>query len=195
MTSVSRIDDGRRKRGDHSRKQIVDAMLVLVREGDMSPSAAQVAERAGVGLRTVFRHFEEMEVLYREMAEVIAAKVMPLVRKPYTKAAWRDRLLELVERRIEIHEEIMPLKIAGSVLRFRSKFLMDDYRAHLKLERESLESILPDSVKKDQTLFRAVEMVTSFQAWRRLRQDQDLSVSDARKVMLKLIDGTLGAAK
>ncbi len=191
MTNVSRIEDGRRKRGDQSRRQIVEAMLDLVRAGEMSPSASQVAERAGVGLRTVFRHFEEMEILYREMADVIAAKVMPLAKRPYTKASWRERLNEMIERRIEIHEEIMPLKIAGSVLRFRSKFLMDDYRAHLKMERAGLETVLPESLRKDQTLFRAIEMITSFQAWRRLRQDQELSVADARRVMLRLIDSVL----
>lgn len=195
MSPVFPIEDGRRKRGDQSRRLIVDAMLALVREGEMSPGAAQVADRAGVGLRTVFRHFEEMEVLYREMSEVIAAKVRPILLKPYAAANWRERLSELIERRIDVNEEIMPLKIAGSVLRFQSRFLMDDYRAHLKLERQGLESILPDAAKKDQTLFRAVEMVTSFQAWRRLRQDQELSVSDARKVILKLVGGALGALK
>lgn len=195
MTNVSRIEDGRHKRGDQSRRQIVEAMLDLVRAGEMSPSASQVAERASVGLRTVFRHFEEMESLYREIAEVIAAKVIPLAKRPYLKAAWRERLNEMIERRIEIHEEIMPLKIAGSVLRFRSKFLMEDYRAHLKMERAGLEMVLPESLRKDQTLFRAIEMVTSFQAWRRLRQDQDLSVADARRVMLRLIDSVLASTK
>lgn len=191
MTAVTRMEDGRRKRGDQSRRQIVDAMLALVREGEMSPSAAQVAERANVGLRTVFRHFEEMEVLYREMADAIAEKVMPLMKAPYAKEGWRDRLTEMIDRRIDIHEEIMPLKIAGSILRFRSGFLMQDYRNHLRMERKGLEAILPDTIRKDQTLFRAIEMVTSFQAWRRLRQDQDLSVADARKVMVRLINGIL----
>ena len=195
MTTVTRMEDGRRKRGDQSRRQIVDAMLALVREGDMSPSAAQVAERANVGLRTVFRHFEEMEVLYREMADAIAEKLLPVIKRPYASAAWRDKLFEMIDRRIDIHEEIMPLKIAGSILRFRSKFLMEDYRNHLRMERKGLDALLPDNVRKDQTLVRALEMVTSFQAWRRLRQDQDLSVEDARKVMVRLIDGILGTLK
>ena len=191
MANVSRIEDGRRKRGDQSRQQIVEAMLELVRDGNMGPSAAQVAERAGVGLRTVFRHFEEMEVLYREMAEVTQAKVRPIIEKAYTHTAWRDRLLEMVERRIKIHEDIMPLKIAGSVLRFRSAFLMDDYTNHLCLERKMLEAVLPSGVRKDQTLLRALEMVTSFQAWRCLRQDQALPVAEARRVMLRLLRGVL----
>ena len=191
MANVSRIEDGRRRRGDQSRRQIVEAMLELVRDGNMGPSAAQVAERAGVGLRTVFRHFEEMEVLYREMAEVTQAKVLPIIEKAYTQTAWRDRLMEMAERRIQIHEDIMPLKIAASVLRFRSAFLMDDYTNHLRLERKMLEAVLPSGVRKDQTLFRALEMVTSFQAWRRLRQDQALPVAEARRVMLRLLNGVL----
>jgi AcrR family transcriptional regulator len=195
MTLAKQSEDGRRRRGDQSRRQIVDAMLALVREGEMSPSAAQVAERAGVGLRTVFRHFEEMEVLYREMAEAIAEKVLPLMKRPYASDGWRDRLMEMVERRVDIHEEIMPLKIAGSILRFRSQFLMEDYRNHLRMERKALEGVLPEQVRKDQTLFRAIEMTTSFQAWRRLRQDQDLSVADARKVVVRLLEGVLGGVK
>jgi AcrR family transcriptional regulator len=189
--SVTRIADGRRKRGDQSRRQIVDAMIELVRSGEMSPSAAQVAERAGVGLRTVFRHFDEMEVLYREMAEVIRARIMPEVVKPYSGNNWRDRLGELVNRRVALYDEIMPLKVAGSVLRFRSPFLMEDYHEHLRMERKTLRQVLPDFILEDGDLFRALEMLTSFQAWRRLRQDQGLSAIDAKRVTLRLIEGAL----
>jgi AcrR family transcriptional regulator len=189
--SVTRIADGRRKRGDQSRRQIVDAMIELVRSGEMSPSAAQVAERAGVGLRTVFRHFDEMEVLYREMAEVIRARIMPEVVKPYSGNNWRDRLGELVSRRVTLYDEIMPLKVAGSVLRFRSPFLMEDYHEHLRMERKTLRQVLPDFILEDGDLFRALEMLTSFQAWRRLRQDQGLSAIDAKRVTLRLIEGAL----
>lgn len=159
------------------------------------PGAAQVAERAGVGLRTVFRHFEEMEILYREMAEVTAAAIKPLLDEPFAKSAWQDQLRELIDRRIRIHEEIMPLKIAASVLRFRSAFLMRDYRNHLRLERETLKAVIPGSLRRDQTLFNAVEMVTSFQAWRRLRQDQMLAVAEARRVLLRLLEAVLETAK
>lgn len=192
MTYVSPLEDGRRKRSGQSRRLIVEAMIALVQEGHMSPSAAQVAERAGVGLRSVFRHFEDMETLYREMGEVTSAKILPVVVRPFETADWRGRLAELVERRIQIHEEIMPLKVAASVLRFRSSFLMEDYRKHLRLERMTLEAILPDAVKGDSALCRALEMVTSFQAWRRLRQDQGLSVEDARRVLARLVDGLIG---
>ena len=59
--------DGRRARGHVSRSRIVAAMIELVREGCVAPTAEQVALRADVGLRTVFRHFDDMESLYREI--------------------------------------------------------------------------------------------------------------------------------
>ena len=59
--------DGRRLRSIDSRARIVKAMLALIEEGDMAPGAEAVAARAEVGLRTVFRHFKDMESLYRDV--------------------------------------------------------------------------------------------------------------------------------
>ena len=71
--------DGRRQRSERSRKDIVAAMFKLIRAGEMNPGAAQVAEAAGVSLRTVFRHFDEMDILYREIAALMEAEVLPIV--------------------------------------------------------------------------------------------------------------------
>ena len=60
--------DGRRLRSERNKQKIVTAMMELVREGDYDPSVASIAERAGVGLRTVFRHFDDVDTLYREMS-------------------------------------------------------------------------------------------------------------------------------
>jgi AcrR family transcriptional regulator len=183
-----RLTDGRRRRTSESRSRIVAAMLGLIRSGDVNPSAAQVADAAGVGLRSVFRHFDDMEQLYREMAQIVAAKIQPMIAKPPLARNWRARLIEISERRMTIYDGIMPIKVAASIRRFQSAFLMEDYRRHLRMERKSLESILPEKILKDPALFRAIEMVTGFQAWRRLRQDQSLSTKEARKVTLLLLD-------
>jgi AcrR family transcriptional regulator len=49
------------QRGARNRAAIVAALLELVGEGELEPTAEQVAERACVGTRTVFRHFADME--------------------------------------------------------------------------------------------------------------------------------------
>ena len=182
-----RQSDGRRRRGDENRSKIVRAMLALTRAGEMAPGAAQVAKKAGVGLRSVFRHFEDMEALYQEMSQIVTGKILPIIATPLVAKVWKSQLFEIAERRMAIYDDIMPIKVAGSLKRFQSRFLMDDYKRHLRMERETLEAVLPARVLKDTTLVRAIEMVISFQAWRRLRQDQNLATAEARKVTLLLL--------
>ncbi|KCZ53122.1 TetR/AcrR family transcriptional regulator [Hyphomonas pacifica] len=78
--------DGRRQRSERSRAQIIEAMFALIQEGDISPSAAGVTERSGVGLRTVFRYFEDMDSLYGETSEIVTAE-------PWRKQRPRSRHL------------------------------------------------------------------------------------------------------
>ncbi len=183
--------DGRRMRSSRSRETIIRAMIALIRDGDMAPSAARVAETAGVSLRTVFRHFEEMDSLNREMSAIIEAEVRPLLAKPLEARDWRGRLDELITRRTDIYERILPLKVAGSIRRFRSKFLMEDYQRFITLEREGLRNVLPQKIAGDRMLSAALEMATAFEAWRRLRQDQGLSAREAAAVMRLVIERLL----
>ena len=183
-TAASKVEpaDGRRQRSERSRAQIIEAMFQLIREGDMSPSAAKVAERAEVGLRTVFRHFEDMDSLYVEMAERITAEIMPKILAPFEAREWRDRLMEHLHRRIDIYEHILPVRVSANIRRFQSRFLMEEYRRNLVMERSTLHALLPESVNKDPVLFAAIETAVSFQSWRRLRQDSDLSCEQAADV-------------
>src|SRR5260221_14667717 len=67
-------------------------MLELVRAGAISPNAEEVAERAGLGLRTVFRHFDDMDSLYREMAEAMRIELQPIVAAPFASRDWQGRI-------------------------------------------------------------------------------------------------------
>ena len=67
--------DGRRSRTIETRKRIVHAVTELVREGKVAPTAEEVSARADVGLRTVFRHFDDMDSLYREIDEALGINV------------------------------------------------------------------------------------------------------------------------
>lgn len=179
--------DGRHRRSARSRRKIAEAMFALIRGGDMDPSAAALAETAGVSLRTVFRHFEEMDLLYREMNEKLEAEILPILLTPFAGKSWRDRLSELVTRRAIIYERILPLKVAGNARRFQSEFLMDGYRRFVAMERAGLQAVLPDEIRSDARRFAALEVVTGFEAWQRMRQDQELSSSEAEAVMHMIV--------
>lgn len=183
--------DGRRRRGEDSRARIVQAMLDLVREGHVAPSAELVAARAEVGLRTVFRHFKDMESLYREMSSVIEGELLALAETPFKAVGWRERVLELVERRGWAYERIAPFKRASEIHRHQSETLALDNAKLVAGAREILRRELPANLAANQDIFEAIDLLLSFDAWRRLRQDQELSPQDAKGVLQQMILATL----
>jgi AcrR family transcriptional regulator len=185
------LADGRRERSRSSRSKIVAALLDLVGKGDVSPSAARVAEVAGVGLRSVFRHFEDMDALYREMGEVIEARVLPILLQPPTGEGWKDKMFDLAERRAKVFEAIMPYRISANLRRFESSYLMHDYRRMLRFESESIEAHLPQDVRADAAAAGGLNVILSFQTWRLLRHDQELPVEAAKAVVRRLLGAAL----
>lgn len=187
--------DGRRERSRASRIKILHAMMDLISEGHVDPSAAKVAERAGVGLRSVFRHFDDKESIYREMDEILTNAYAPQMLEPYKSDDWREQLAELVERRAKVYEEIAPFRISTSVQRVQSPALMDNYRRLLRAERKALYALLPDEVRVDEHRTRAILLATSFDTWRLLRHDEELSrrkTVEATKRLLKDILDQVG---
>ena len=175
--------DGRRRRGQDNRARIVAAMMALVQAGNVAPSAEQVAARADVGLRTVFRHFQDMDSLYREIAQVVGAKVRGMIRPPQDEAAWPERLFALIERRAVAFETIAPFKRAADVFRHRSKFLGSDYALLVVELRAVLLDALPPEIAADAARVEALDLLLSFEAWSRLRHEQDLPPERARQVL------------
>ena len=49
--------DGRRQRSERTRQTIVEAYLALLRDSPHIPTAAQIAERAGYSVRSLFERF------------------------------------------------------------------------------------------------------------------------------------------
>jgi AcrR family transcriptional regulator len=183
--------DGRRQRSETSRKRIVRAMLELIGAGDISPGADNVAARAGLGLRTVFRHFENMETLYQEINAAMTAELRPVLAEPFRSADWRGQLGEVVERRIRIFERIMPFKIAADVHRHHSPFLARKAEEMTREQRAALVRAVPADRRVDHAFFEALDLLLSFETWRRLRKDQKLSATRARHTLERLLDGLM----
>ncbi len=174
------LRDGRHRRGEDSRARIVAAMLELVHGGEVSPGAEQVAARADVGLRTVFRHFKDMDSLYREMSVVIEAEMKTIVERPFTARDWRERVVELVGRRGAVFERIGPFKRASVVFRHRSRFLEADNARLVTALRDILAAQLPPKAAEKLEI---LDLLLSFESWSRLRQEQGLSPGQAQETL------------
>lgn len=184
--------DGRRQRADQSRRRIALAMLELARAGEVAPSADQVAEAAGVGRRTVFRLFNDMDGVYREMHAVMVERISPTFAAPFQATTWRAKVEELIERRARMFEDMRPIKTAADAHRYRSAFLREGHRRLTKLQRETLLAILPERVRDDEQLVHALDLSFSFEAWRRLRHEQRLPIKDAIEVWRRLARALIG---
>ena len=166
--------DGRLRRGERSREAIVAALFELVGEGVLQPTAQQVAERAGVGIRSVFRHFDDMDRLFATMDERLSADAWPILREQAT-GSLRERTRALVRRRARLFERIGPYKRSANVQRWRSNFLRTRHAGLVRELRSDLLRSLPELEEAPAETLDAIDLLASFEAWDRLRSDQRLS--------------------
>jgi AcrR family transcriptional regulator len=179
--------DGRARRSDRSRRAIVEALFALVGEGELQPTAQQVADRAGVGIRSVFRHFEDMESLRAEIGARIRAAVAPLTEAPLPGGDLEQRARELVGRRAALFERIAPYKRAGDLQRWSSPFLREGHRGVVRELRAALRRWLPELERAPDELVEALDLAVSFEAWDRLRSEQRLGAPRARAVLERIV--------
>jgi len=183
---VEPVLDGRQRRSERSREAIVQALFDLIGSGALQPTAQQVAARAGVGIRSVFRHFADMESLFVEMDARLQAEAVPILRGDPVEGSLARRVRALVERRAVFFERIAPYKRSATVQRWRSAFLQRQHGVLVSSLRADLLRWLPELGRAPADLVEALDLVLSFEAWERLRTDQRLGRSRARDALSHL---------
>ena len=104
--------DGRRLRSLTSQNIIVDAMIILVQRGILEPTAQQVADEAGIGIRTVFRQVQDKENLFSKMDEKVRADLQEIFdRAAHTKGNLEKRIEGLIELEAEIFEKNLQFQV------------------------------------------------------------------------------------
>ncbi|HEX5097824.1 MAG TPA: TetR/AcrR family transcriptional regulator [Acidimicrobiia bacterium] len=177
--------DGRVQRGERNRAAIVDALLALLEDGVRRPSARQIAERAEVSLRSVFQHFDDMESLYAECVRRQHERVTPLLTPIDVDAPLEERIEAVVVQRSRVFERIAPIRRAAVQAAAESPVLRNGLAATAKRFREQTAAVFAAEV--DDELLSVVDLVTSFDAWEQLRTTQKLSVTNARRVMVRAL--------
>jgi AcrR family transcriptional regulator len=175
--------DGRALRSERSRAAMLEALFELVGEGVLRPTAAQVAERAGVGIRSVFRHFEDMDTLFAEMDARLRSEAEPLLRAGPPAGSLERRARALAGQRAALFERIAPYKRAGNLQRATSAYLQAAHRSLVRELRADLRRWLPELAGAPADVADALELVSSYEAWERLRVEQRLSAPRARAAL------------
>ena len=189
------ISDGRFNRSVVTRKKIVAALTSLVYEGYLSPTAEQVAQRADVGLRTVFRHFDDLNSLYSELSADLEALILPVLQVRLRGNSWQEKLMHSIEIRAQFYDRIAALYLSAQVHRHRSPLITDNLARDVQRVREIGRVILPADIQQNVLVFESLDLLMSPDTWVRLRRDQNLSAEDALHVVRLGVNAVLASAE
>jgi AcrR family transcriptional regulator len=184
--------DGRAQRRVRNREAVVDAILDLLVEGHEQPTAALVAERSGVSMRSIFRLFDDMASLHRaaiaRQAERVASMLTPL---PEEGPA-ATRVAALVRNRADVFEAISPVRRLAVRLASGSAPVADELGRSAELFRGQVERLFRTELAGgDRTLLDALDLATSWESWERLRATQGLDVDGAAAVVTATVSSLL----
>jgi AcrR family transcriptional regulator len=179
--------DGRRQRGERSRSAIIDAMVALQNEGILVPTAQQVAERSGINIRSLFRHFEDMEGLF----EAADRQLREYYEAPFLGGDRAGTLEERIEHAVECHadayEKIRNIFLSTLAQLWRYETLRKNHARGQRRLRKDLDDWLPEL--KDIPAWRreAIDAIASFDMWHRLRAHQGQSKRAAIQIITSLL--------
>jgi AcrR family transcriptional regulator len=174
--------DGRVTRGARNREAIVDAVLACYEAGILRPSVPEVAARAGVSTRSVHNHFADVEALRDEVAQRQFQRYAPMIGVAAT-------IEEFVDQRAAVYEAISPVRRAALLALHDSPAIERNLERANRLLRRQLDETF-GAVERSR--LDAVEVMSSWDAWNRLRTVQGCSVERARQVLIDAIRNLTG---
>src|SRR6516162_1172826 len=101
--------DGRAGRSQRSRAAVAEALLALIDEGDLRPTAPRIAARAGVSLRLVFHHFKDLEAVFADAAKREIERVVPSLKQVPAEGALEGRTDAFVAERARLLERVFTM--------------------------------------------------------------------------------------
>jgi AcrR family transcriptional regulator len=188
--------DGRRLRSERTKQLIIEAFLALVREDPKVPTAVQIAERAGYSVRSVFERFPDLNALRVAATDYALAQAAALAPARHVDGDRQTRVQSQVgtragtcERGVALWRLLMTMQEESDELKLRVRRAREVTMARLELMYKPELSTLPPDERRD--LLIALEALTDFESWARMREQYGLGVEEASAVWTYAIDRLL----
>lgn len=182
--------DGRRRRSLASRERIIEAFIALIDEDIDAPSAENIAARAGVGLRSLFRHFGDMDSLYTAVMDRIGRRYLHML-EPYRSTGWVDQVREGLERRLELFQGALGYRRAAELYRSGSNNVRIGRETFEQMLRARLESVVPEAARADSLWFEQLDMWLSLDCYASLRDRRRMTHERAGAVITTAVEALL----
>jgi TetR/AcrR family transcriptional regulator, regulator of autoinduction and epiphytic fitness len=180
--------DGRTIRAERTRQALVEALIGLLDEGTLTPTAAAIAARAGVSERSVFQHFPDREALFEAVAREQYGRVVPTLIPIDASIPFDERVAQFAEQRAHLYELVGGVRRAALLIEHESSavagWLTTARRAKAaEVERvflRELDALPPD---EREPVRAALVALCSWSCWDAWRTHQRLSVARARAAL------------
>ena len=190
-------DDGRNLRRQRNRDAVIDALLGLYHEGNLNPGSAEIAERADLSPRSLFRYFDGADDLSASAID----RQLDSVRHLFTidledDASLADRVAALARRQVTLFEAAGP---TIHVVRLRAPFnqVVQERLStnRLRVRRQIAELFSAELGRMDDTAatatLAALDVMCSWESYELLRRDQGHSEHEAESVMRRSLTALL----
>tara|TARA_B100001094_G_C18174738_1_gene797254 strand:+ start:680 stop:1255 length:576 start_codon:yes stop_codon:yes gene_type:complete len=184
--------DGRILRSQKSQNIILVAIIDLIKNGNLYPTAEEVAKKSGIAIRTVFRHYEDMETLLMKADEFINKNIIrndALIINP-DKPVF-IRLKEIISERIYFYSKYENIMIATITQLPKYKFLQRRYPEYQRLLKKRTEKIIPEVLILSNINQELMDATLSFIFWQRLKlqkmkkEDINIAIYNQCKQLLR----------
>jgi TetR/AcrR family transcriptional regulator, regulator of autoinduction and epiphytic fitness len=195
VRGVTQTADGRTARSARTREAVVTAVLELVRAGDVRPTAKEIAARAGISLRSVYVHFDDLDDLFAAAGARQAEEVAHLLYAVDPDLALDDRIEAVVQQRAAIWEVLAPVRRAAMVWSSSSKTLQEGSERMTNRAVRDLGRVFGPELDRwsdrRSVALEALHVAASSGAWEVLRGDRGLSVEEASAVLATTLTNLL----
>jgi len=167
--------DGRELRSIRTRDSIIDALLDLLRSGDLSPSSNRIAEAAGVSARSIFVHFADVEAIYLA-ATLRQIELHPELAVPtVADGDLEDRIDLLVSRRCATYSSVAPVRRAAIVHEHESETIARVMSTVRQFHQSDVERVFAQELSARSPVERrmvgdAISVASSFATWDHLER-------------------------
>lgn len=191
------VSDGRVLRGQRNTNAILDALLELYRQGNLTPTVTQIAHVAGITPRAVYLRFPDAEAIAREVGKrQFAAHRSRYCARFESTGPLAERIAALVQQRSEMFELIAPVRRSALANLHRSPTIQAQLRYLEGLARGQVETAFAAELgacapERRANVLDSADMITSFETWDRMRTRQQLGVDDAAAILTKLLRAVL----
>jgi len=173
-TVRSVVGDGRLARGEHTRQVLAEALIALIEEGHPRPGARHIAQRAGVSLRLVFHHFEDLESILRAAVAIQEERHWRRIRPVGATLPLAERIRRVVRQRTEVFEAVAPVRRAAELLVHSSPTVAAELARARDRLRDQLRATFAPELEREppahaRLLLDTLGVATSWETWEQLR--------------------------